>query len=107
MDNKEIDEAKLQVQGQMAAQYIQEVMQVCSHLSHPLPPIFPPPRPASKPLPGPFVSAHSRIQYLISFRCLPCAYVCVRVWRVQKVTDKCFAKCVTRPGAKLDDSEKV
>ena len=21
--------------------------------------------------------------------------------------DKCFAKCVTRPGAKLDDSEKV
>jgi hypothetical protein len=33
--------------------------------------------------------------------------MCVRVWRVQKVTDKCFAKCVTRPGAKLDDSEKV
>ena len=25
----------------------------------------------------------------------------------QKVTDKCYAKCITRPGAKLDDSEKV
>ena len=25
----------------------------------------------------------------------------------QKVTDKCYAKCVTRPGPKLDDSEKV
>ena len=24
----------------------------------------------------------------------------------QKITDKCFAKCVTRPGPKLDDSEK-
>ena len=23
------------------------------------------------------------------------------------MTDKCYAKCVTRPGAKLDDSEKV
>ena len=27
MDDKDIDQAKLQVQGQMAAQYIQEVMQ--------------------------------------------------------------------------------
>jgi hypothetical protein len=25
----------------------------------------------------------------------------------QKVTDKCFTKCVARPGAKLDDSEKI
>ena len=24
----------------------------------------------------------------------------------QKITDKCFTKCVTRPGARLDDSEK-
>ena len=28
MDDKDIDQAKMQVQGQMAAQYIQEVMQV-------------------------------------------------------------------------------
>ena len=27
MDDKDIDQAKMQVQGQMAAQYIQEVMQ--------------------------------------------------------------------------------
>jgi import inner membrane translocase subunit TIM13 len=51
MDTGDIDTAKQQVQGQMAAQYIQEVM--------------------------------------------------------QKITDKCFLKCVTKPGAKLDDSEKV
>jgi len=51
MDDKDIDSAKMQVQGQMAAQYIQEVM--------------------------------------------------------QKITDKCFHKCVTKPGPKLDDSEKV
>ncbi|KOO52918.1 mitochondrial import inner membrane translocase subunit tim13 [Chrysochromulina tobinii] len=51
MDDKDIHEAKLQVQGQLAAQYIQEVM--------------------------------------------------------QKITDKCFERCVTRPGAKLDDSEKL
>lgn len=25
----------------------------------------------------------------------------------QKVTDKCYSKCVTRPGPKLDESEKV
>ena len=35
MDDKEIDTAKLQVQGQMAAQYLQEVMQV--QLSQSLP----------------------------------------------------------------------
>jgi len=28
MDDQEINQAKMQVQGQMAAQYIQEVMQV-------------------------------------------------------------------------------
>lgn len=26
---------------------------------------------------------------------------------MQKITDKCFVRCVTRPGAKLDDSEKM
>mmetsp|Transcript_19405 Transcript_19405/g.61828 ORF Transcript_19405/g.61828 Transcript_19405/m.61828 type:complete len:92 (-) Transcript_19405:871-1146(-) len=51
MDDGDIDNAKMQVQGQMAAQYIQEVMQV--------------------------------------------------------ITSKCFTKCVTRPGPKLDDSEKI
>uniref|UniRef100_A0A7S3TKN1 Mitochondrial import inner membrane translocase subunit n=1 Tax=Strombidinopsis acuminata TaxID=141414 RepID=A0A7S3TKN1_9SPIT len=51
MDDADISQAKMQVQGQMAAQYIQEVMQV--------------------------------------------------------ITTKCFAKCVTRPGPKLDDSEKI
>ena len=25
----------------------------------------------------------------------------------QKITDKCFVRCVTRPGAKLDDAEKL
>jgi len=51
MEDDKIHEAKAQVQGQLAAQYIQDVM--------------------------------------------------------QKVTDKCFTLCVTRPGAKLDDSEKL
>uniref|UniRef100_A0A3B4XAK1 Mitochondrial import inner membrane translocase subunit n=1 Tax=Seriola lalandi dorsalis TaxID=1841481 RepID=A0A3B4XAK1_SERLL len=51
MDDGDINSAKMQVQGQMAAQYIQEVMQV--------------------------------------------------------ITSKCFTKCVTRPGPKLDDSEKI
>mmetsp|Transcript_15881 Transcript_15881/g.40301 ORF Transcript_15881/g.40301 Transcript_15881/m.40301 type:complete len:90 (-) Transcript_15881:234-503(-) len=51
MDDDKVHEAKAQVQGQLAAQYIQDVM--------------------------------------------------------QKVTDKCFTLCVTRPGAKLDDSEKL
>ena len=26
---------------------------------------------------------------------------------MQKITDKCFVRCVSRPGAKLDDSEKL
>ena len=30
MDDGDINSAKMQVQGQMAAQYIQEVMQVCT-----------------------------------------------------------------------------
>jgi import inner membrane translocase subunit TIM13 len=25
----------------------------------------------------------------------------------QKITDKCFQRCVSRPGGKLDDSEKL
>jgi hypothetical protein len=29
------------------------------------------------------------------------------VTRWQVITTKCFAKCVTRPGPKLDDSEKI
>jgi len=51
MEEKDIDNAKMQVQGQLAAQYIQDVM--------------------------------------------------------QKITDKCFTKCVLKPGARLDDSEKM
>ena len=51
VQDKDINDAKMQVQGQLAAQYIQDVM--------------------------------------------------------QKITDKCFVRCVARPGAKLDDSEKM
>ena len=29
-----------------------------------------------------------------------------RVW-AQKITDKCFTRCVMKPGPKLDDSEKL
>ena len=51
MESSDIEIAKSQVQGQMATQYLQEVMMV--------------------------------------------------------INNKCFNKCVTRPGPKLDDSEKV
>ena len=51
MEDSDINNAKMQVQGQLAAQYIQDVM--------------------------------------------------------QKTTDKCFHLCITRPGARLDDSEKM
>ena len=51
MESSDIELAKSQVQGQMATQYLQEVMMV--------------------------------------------------------INNKCFNKCVTRPGPKLDDSEKV
>ena len=51
MEERQIDEAKTQVQGQLAAQYIQDVM--------------------------------------------------------QKITDKCFTRCVIKPGARLDDTEKM
>ena len=51
MEEGAINDAKMQVQGQLAAQYIQEVM--------------------------------------------------------QKTTDKCFTRCVVKPGARLDDSEKL
>ena len=33
--DKEIDNAKMQVQGQLAAQYIQDVMQACDARAHP------------------------------------------------------------------------
>ena len=51
MEDKQIDNAKMQVQGQLAAQYIQDVM--------------------------------------------------------QKITDKCFTRCVVKPSTRLDDSEKM
>ena len=51
LQDGDIDSAKQQVQGQLAAQYIQDVM--------------------------------------------------------QKITDKCFTRCVLKPGARLDDSEKL
>ena len=51
MEDNDINQAKMQVQGQLAAQYIQDVM--------------------------------------------------------QKITDKCFTRCVAKPGARLDDSEKI
>ena len=51
MESSDIELAKSQVQGQMATQYLQEVMMV--------------------------------------------------------INNKCFNKCVTRPGPKLDDSEKM
>ena len=39
---------------------------------------------------------HDRARHLTACRAAP-----------QKITDKCFVRCVTRPGAKLDDSEKL
>jgi len=77
--DKDIHEAKLQVQGQLAAQYIQEVMQVRAALL----------------LNIDIVCLHSSTDGSV---CCPHA---------QKITDKCFERCVTRPGAKLDDSEKL
>ena len=71
----DINAAKMQVQGQLAAQYIQDVMQVRQ--------AAPQHRPAGTP-----------------------AHACARR-RSQKVTDKCFVLCVPRPGAKLDDTEKM
>lgn len=105
MDNKEIDEAKLQVQGQMAAQYIQEVMQVrrASHSHCARHAITA--RLVLSPRAGLFV-----LWLLLrrSMAARPLADMSsARAFPAQKVTDTCFSKCVTRPGAKLDDSEKV
>jgi hypothetical protein len=30
-----------------------------------------------------------------------------RLFAPQKITDKCFTRCVLKPGARLDDSEKM
>lgn len=79
---KDIDNAKAQVQGQLAAQYIQDVMQV-RHL----------PMPGTLRLPA-CDALHP---------CMECALW----WRAQKITDKCYTRCVIKPGPKLDDSEKL
>ena len=78
--DKEIDNAKMQMQGQLAAQYIQDVMQArargCAH-------------------------AHGRRTprtFLVTARARPPA---------QKITDKCFTRCVVKPNPRLDDSEKM
>ena len=83
MQEKDIDQAKMQVQGQLAAQYIQDVMQV--RLA--------------------FIKADDSL--------LPCDCSDTRfllpatVAILQKITDKCFTRCVYKPGARLDDSEKI
>jgi hypothetical protein len=87
MDDSEINQAKMQVQGQMAAQYIQEVMQVNTARS---PLHF---RNLGKKSRRPVLRIHGAHPSL----CLPS----------QVITTKCFAKCVTKPGPKLDDSEKI
>jgi hypothetical protein len=71
----------MQVQGQLAAQYIQDVMQV--RLS-----------------PSDCGAAPQRQHW----RADPCGRA--RAWS-QKITDKCYSRCITRPGAKLDESEMV
>ena len=73
----------MQVQSQLAAQYIQDVMQV--RLA--------------------FIKAGDSL--------LPCDCSDTRfllpatVAILQKITDKCFTRCVYKPGARLDDSEKI
>ena len=73
----------MQVQGQLAAQYIQDVMQVRGHA----------------------LRAHMRALCANALDALSGAVH--RVRRAQKITDKCFTKCVIKPSTRLDDSEKM